>query len=94
MKCPECKIEFSSEKNTEEVREKTLITCPECGTRFETQVMQKMFTKGILIMVVATVLLNFLPPLVSWPIWIIVLVLVLRWVSKPENIVVGNEKST
>ena len=94
MKCPECKIKFPSEGNEEEIMDKTVLTCPECGTRFETQALQKMFTKGILIMVVATMLLSFLPPVVSWPIWLVVLVLVIRWTYKPENIVVGNERNT
>ena len=91
MKCPECKSKFPMQGNTQEEMDKTFLTCPECGTRFELQALQKMFLKGILIMMLAGIPLGLLPPVISIPAFIVVLMLLLKWVFKAENVVPGSK---
>ena len=90
MKCPECKAKFPMLENTKEEMDKTFLTCPKCGTRFELQAMQKMYFKGILIMVLSGIPLNFLPPVIAVPFFLIVNFFLVKWVFKPENVVSGS----
>ena len=72
----------------------TVLECPNCRTRFEVQALQKMFPKGLLIMLAATLTLGFIPAAIEVPLLVVVVIVLFRWLFKPENVVAGNAGNT
>ncbi len=71
------------------------LECPKCHTKFEIHSMQKTFPKGILILTFSGLHFGFLPSVMSIAISIVVTFFLMKWVFKPENIVIGsNVKNT
>lgn len=92
MKCPGCGNKFPMQGNSKEVLGVPTLECPSCHARFEMQALQKMFPKGMLIMLVASMLFGFLPPELSIPLFVVAMVPLFRWLYRPENIVKGNSE--
>jgi len=55
------------------------------------QALQKIFPKGMLMMLVASLPLGFFRAEVAIPMFLLAMVSLVRWLFKPENIVAGSE---
>ena len=94
MKCPECGNKFPLQGNSKEVLGVMALECPNCHTRFEIKALQKMFPKGLLVLLVASLPLSFLPAAIGVPLLAVVTAFLVRWTFKPENVVARNASNT
>ena len=91
MKCPTCKTKISPYSNRIENKDKKMYLCPNCSTTFEIHSSEKLFPKGMIILILSNIVLDFLPDVAGVVIFMIILFFVIRWAYKPENVYIGNK---
>jgi len=93
MKCPKCKSKFTMLGNSKEEMGVTILECPQCNTKFELHAMQKMFPKGMFILLLLGIPFTFVPPVVTVVLIVTVSIPFIKWLYKPENIVFGEKNA-
>ena len=90
MKCPNCHNKFKWLGNSQEKLGVPILTCPKCSTSFEVRSMQKFFPKGLIILILAGIPIEFFPVEISLALTILLAIPFFKWLLKPENIVINN----
>lgn len=79
--------------NSKEEKGISILKCPECCTTFEIHSMQKMFPKEFIIFLILGTPFSALPIEINIIFILIFTIPVLKWLFKPENIVINNKNT-